>query len=147
MRVWPNDLDLFGHVNNGVYLTVMDLARMDMLLRSGQFKPIFKNGWYPVVAGETIRFYRSLKFWQAYTITTEVAGWDDKSIFLTQKFESRGELIASAVVNARFLAKPTTTAPGRSVPTPEFLEFIGESGDAPELPGWIAQWHRALFPD
>src|SRR6185503_3961101 len=30
LRVWPNDLDLNIHVNNGRYLTLMDLGRMDL---------------------------------------------------------------------------------------------------------------------
>ena len=51
MRVWPTDLDVFMHVNNGVYLTLMDLGRTDMMLRSGMFGPIRQQGWYPVVVG------------------------------------------------------------------------------------------------
>ena len=30
-RVWPTDLDLLRHVNNGVYLTIMDIGRLDLL--------------------------------------------------------------------------------------------------------------------
>ena len=35
LRVLPNDLDLSLHMNNGRYLTVMDLGRLDLILRSG----------------------------------------------------------------------------------------------------------------
>ena len=35
LRVLPNDLDIFMHVNNGVYLTYADLGRTDLMLRSG----------------------------------------------------------------------------------------------------------------
>ena len=34
LRVYPNDLDIFGHVNNGVYLTYADLGRTDLMLLS-----------------------------------------------------------------------------------------------------------------
>lgn len=78
LRVYPNDLDINGHVNNGVYLTYADLARTDLMLRSGSFKPILKNGWYPVVVAETIRFYRSLKVCQRFEIETSVIGWNDR---------------------------------------------------------------------
>lgn len=77
LRVWPNDLDIFLHVNNGVYLTLMDLGRTDMMLRSGVFGPVRSKGWYPVVAAETIRFQRSLTLFQKFSIRTEVVGWDD----------------------------------------------------------------------
>ena len=33
--VWPNDLDLNGHMNNGRYLSIMDIGRMDWVLRLG----------------------------------------------------------------------------------------------------------------
>ncbi len=51
-RVRPHDLDLFGHVNNGRYLTIMDVARLDLLVRSGLWSRIRARGWYPVVAGQ-----------------------------------------------------------------------------------------------
>lgn len=35
MRVWPTDLDVQRHMNNGRYLSLMDLGRMDLLVRSG----------------------------------------------------------------------------------------------------------------
>jgi len=35
LRVWPNDLDLFGHMNNGRYLTLMDLGRLQIVMKSG----------------------------------------------------------------------------------------------------------------
>ena len=34
-RVLPNDLDPNWHMNNGRYLTIMDLGRFDMTLHSG----------------------------------------------------------------------------------------------------------------
>ncbi|HEX8430337.1 MAG TPA: thioesterase family protein, partial [Longimicrobium sp.] len=34
-RVFPNDLDVNFHMNNGRYLTLMDLGRLDLLLRLG----------------------------------------------------------------------------------------------------------------
>ena len=35
MRVWPTDLDVLMHMNNGRYLSLMDLGRVDLLVRSG----------------------------------------------------------------------------------------------------------------
>lgn len=64
VRVYPNDPDIFLHVNNGVYLTYADLGRTDLMLRSNIFKLIRKQGWYPVVAAETIQFKKSLKLGQ-----------------------------------------------------------------------------------
>src|SRR3990170_2263282 len=34
-RVWPHDLDLSLHMNNGRYLTIMDQGRLDVMVQSG----------------------------------------------------------------------------------------------------------------
>ena len=36
-HVLPNDLDLHRHMNNGRYLSIMDLGRADLMLRTGIF--------------------------------------------------------------------------------------------------------------
>lgn len=139
IRVYPGDLDIFAHVNNGVYLTMMDLGRTDLMLRSNIFQKIRKAGWYPVVEAENIRFRRSLKLWQTFDIDTSIAGWDDKSFYITQTFYRRGELIAEAIVRARFLARQ-----GGSVATAELLDMLDHNQAAPVLPQWINDWRQSV---
>jgi len=139
LRVWPNDLDIFFHVNNGVYLTLMDLGRTDMMMRSGGFGPGRSKGWYPVVAAETIRFQRSLTLFQTFSIRTEVVGWDDKSIYLEQIFTSKNQQVAIAALNIRFLSKR-----GGKVSPTDLFALLGEpERDAPKLPEWIETWNKA----
>src|SRR5690554_531095 len=64
LRVLPTDLDVNNHVNNGVYFSLMDLGRFDLLHRSGAWATMMKKGFYPVVASETITFRKSLAPWQ-----------------------------------------------------------------------------------
>jgi len=134
-RVLPNDLDVLGHVNNGVYLTMMDLARTDLLLRSDTFHAVRNNGWYPVLAGETIRFKRSLKLGQRFFIRTKVVGWDTQSVYLEQLFIRNNEFIARAVVDARFLSKK-----GGKVTPQELLEFLQIDPETPSMPEWVQLW-------
>lgn len=134
-RVWPNDLDALLHVNNGVYLTLMDLGRTDLLLRSNAYHAVRKQGWYPVLAAETIRFKKSLTLFQKFTIRTSVVGWDERSIYLEQQFLSKGKLVAKAVVDARFLKKK-----GGNVAPAELLAFLNIEHSRPELPDWVATW-------
>ncbi|MFM0739211.1 thioesterase family protein [Paraburkholderia xenovorans] len=37
-RVWFNDLDVLFHMNNGRYFTILDLARVDLMMRSGLWR-------------------------------------------------------------------------------------------------------------
>jgi acyl-CoA thioesterase FadM len=135
--VWPPDLDLLLHVNNGVYLSMLDVARVDLMLRSGMAKRLSGKGIYPVVAAETIRFRRSLQLFQVFEVETAVIGWDEKAFIIQHHFLRRGELVADAVVRARFLKRK-----GGTVSSQELLELAGRTGPSPALPAWIDAWNR-----
>ena len=45
LRVLPNDLDFNGHMNNGRYLTILDLALIEYMTRAGLVSLGIKNGW------------------------------------------------------------------------------------------------------
>ena len=94
MHVFPNDLDTNLHMNNGRYLTIMDLGRIDLLKRAGLLKLMVQNKWMPIVGTATIEFQRPLKFWQKYELHTHVSSWDEKWIYLEQTFYSHGKITA-----------------------------------------------------
>src|SRR6188768_2236585 len=102
-RVLPTDLDVLNHMNNGVYLSIMDLGRMDLLVRSGAWAQFSKFGYYPVVSSETITFRKSLQPWQRFTLETRMAGYDAKAAYIVQRFVVDGEIYAEAFVRGRFL--------------------------------------------
>lgn len=134
--VWPPDLDVLFHVNNGVYLSMLDVARVDLMLRSGMAKVLRRRGFYPVVAAQTIRFRRSLQLFQVFYVETKVLGWDEKAVIVQHHFLRRGELVAEAVVRARFLKRK-----GGTVSSAELMAAIGHAGVSPDLPAWIAAWN------
>jgi acyl-CoA thioesterase FadM len=136
-RVWPLDLDLLGHVNNGVYLSMLDVARVDMMLRSGAWPVLKKAGVYPVVAAETIRFRRSLQLFQSFDVESQVIGWDERAFLIEHRFWRGDELVAEAVVRSRFLRRR-----GGTVPSAELLELLGKAGESPAIPQWIEDWNR-----
>lgn len=102
MRVWPNDLDVFGHMNNGRYFTLMDLGRFDIVFSSGLLGVMRRRHWYAVVATAEVRFFRPLKCWQRYTLVTEIIDWDKHRFVFEQRFESAGKLAFKAMLVAQF---------------------------------------------
>ncbi len=135
-RVLPTDLDVLMHVNNGVYLSMMDVARVDLMYRAGLMGRLAEKRWYPVVVAETIQFRKSLKLMDQFTITTTVLGWDEKAMLLQQHFIRRGEVIASAVVRSMFLIRG-----GGIVRPSELAELAGMPGTSPTLPTAVATWN------
>lgn len=138
-RVLPTDLDLLRHVNNGVYFSLMDVARVDLMRRAKTFGPMRQRGWYPVVVAETIQFRRSLQPFEPFTIVTRVLTWDDRAFLLDQAFERRGEVVARALVRARFLQRG-----GGNVSPDDLLALGGLAGATAPVPANepILRWHR-----
>ena len=51
LRVWPNDIDMNIHLNNGRFLSLMDLGRTRLSIRTGLFSMAKKKGWGLGVVG------------------------------------------------------------------------------------------------
>lgn len=114
----------------------MDLARLDLLIRSRIAPQISSNGWYPIVVAETIRFKNSLKAFNSFLVETSVAGWDDKAFVLRQTFWRNNICMAEALVRARILKRT-----GGSVLPHEVLALAGVKSESNALSGWISEWN------
>lgn len=119
----PLDLDMNMHMNNGRYLSIMDLGRFDLMIRGGVFWTYVTKGYYPVVFSESIRFKKSLQPFQTFKMITTIESWDEKDFFISQKFVVKGDLIAEGYIRGRFKQR------GRkgSVPTREVFSVGGKA--------------------
>ena len=137
-RVWFTDLDVLMHMNNGVYLSLLDLGRVDFMIKTGGFKKVNKKGMYPVVASEGVKFKRSLRLFQKFEIKTKMSGWDERFVYLEQSFWSKGKLHAKAVIKGKFLKKS-----GEKVDSAELIEVMGYQGDLRPKP-YIQSFSKAM---
>lgn len=135
MRVMPTDLDINNHVNNGVYLSLMDLGRFDLLHRSGAWAQLMKLRYYPVIASETITFRKSLEPWQKYVLESRIVGYDAKAVYLEQRFVVDGEIYAQGFIRGRFLKRS-----GGTVSLGELAEALGVDVTTVILPEWLDRW-------
>ena len=138
-RVRPGDLDIYLHMNNAVYLNLMDAARSNLIADCGGSKPLGERGWYPVVAASTMTYKRSLTLFQPVEVTSRVLGWDPRVVYLEQVITSRGRLSARGLVAGRFLAKD-----GSRVPAPDVAALLGGHLTSPVLPDDVDAWARAV---
>ena len=137
LRVLPTDIDIAMHVNNGMYLSLMDLGRFDLMVRSGVWKRMRRRSWWPVVAAETIAFRKSLQLWQQYTIETRIIGLDAKAIYFEQRMVANGEIYARAYIATRLVLK------GRPVSQEEILREFGQPPADLVLPVWVQEWRAS----
>lgn len=134
MTVLPNDLDLNFHMNNGRYLSIMDLGRLDLLMRTDLLGALIKHRWQPLVGGVSMRYRQSLLPLQRYRLHTKVIGWDDKWFYMEQRFTRRNRLIAVGLVKGLFRGK------GRNLSPDEVLTLINVNIEAPQIPDRVLTW-------
>ncbi|MEC8762814.1 MAG: acyl-CoA thioesterase, partial [Actinomycetota bacterium] len=101
----PTDIDILRHMNNGRYLSLFDLGRWDLLVRSGLLDAMREQGWYAVVSSETISFRKSLQLWQRFDVETRFIGHDDKALYLEHRAVVNGEIFARAIIRSRMLKR------------------------------------------
>jgi len=94
LRVLPNDLDINLHMNNGRYLTVCDLNRVDLFIRSGLMKSMVKRKWMPIIAEHTMVYKKPLGLFERYDVLLEVTHWDEKYFYMTHIFSNAQRVIA-----------------------------------------------------
>lgn len=138
-RVGLGDMDTSLHLNNGRYLTLMDLGRFDLMARAGLFGELLKRRWIPVVASSTIRHVRPLDAFAKFELRTRIVAWDAQGFFLEQRFLQGGKLAAVGAIKGVFRHGRTTIAPR------ELLALAGEADTpSPPVPAWIVEWQRGI---
>lgn len=136
-RVLPTDLDINLHMNNGRYMTLTDIERMELLLRSGAWKKLRKKGWLPVLGGCMVTFRKPLNPFQKYSVHTKIVCWDDKWLYIQHIFKRGEDIAAIDIVRGTFVGKQ-----GR-VPIEDVIEILGITQESPPCPNFIADWQQA----
>lgn len=142
--VLPNDLDTNIHMNNGRYLTIMDLGRFDLVLRSGILRDMVRRKAMPVLSAAQVRWRLPLNPFQKYTLQTQVVCWDEKWVFMEQRFIIRGgskegAVAAIGIVKGSFY----DTIQKVTVPTSQLLRALNLDKDSPPMPDHIREWQIA----
>lgn len=133
-RCWPWDLDPWLELNNGRTLTLYDLGRIPMAMRTGLIGVLRAQGWGITVAGNSTRYRRRVRAFQRFELRSRCIGWDHRFLYTEQAMWVGGEccnhiLIRSAITSARGI-----------VPPAQVLRAMGEGEESPPLPDWVRGW-------
>lgn len=123
LRVLPNDLDANLHMNNGRFLTICDLNRVDLFIRSGLARLMAREGWRPIIAEHTMKYRKPLKPFQKYQVVMEVERADEKAFYMTHTFLLDGQVAAEGTSVGVVRGK------GRVIPPDEVMARLsGQNG-------------------
>lgn len=109
-RVWPTDADV-SVTNNAAYLVFFEMARVDLQLRSGLARQAAKKGWAVPMASINAQFRRPLRRFQRFQVSARLAYWDDEWLYVEQRIERNGDIMATALAKSLVLGKGGRIAP------------------------------------
>jgi acyl-CoA thioesterase FadM len=137
LRVLPTDLDLNGHMNNGRYLTIVDLGLVTMFIRSGFARLCLARGWRPMGGGSVVYFRRGLTLFQRYRLRFAIAGWDEFWTYFRFEFVRGAELCATG------FAKGAAAGRDGLVRSADVYPVLGFDAPSPPFPEDLLAWIAA----
>lgn len=145
-RIWPIDLDPWRELNNGRTLTLYDLGRIPLALRTGLVEVMRREKWGLTVAGNTTRYRRRVRLFDKVTMKTRLLGWDERFVYMSQSMWRDGECTSHMLLRAAIV----DAGKGRSgiVPPAQMAAMFDLPETSPPLPAWVDAWRAgdALRP-
>lgn len=136
-RVLPFDCDINLHLNNARYFSFMDLGRLQLLAQTGLFRLVYKERLFvPVIAGIEMTFLRALDPFQSFDLVTRVLAWDEYYVYMEQRFEVKGNLMAIGVVKGVCLSGK------KKHPMSEVMQAVSPGVVSPPLPEVVLHWQN-----
>jgi acyl-CoA thioesterase FadM len=132
--VWPHDLDINIHMTNSRYLSLMDLGRTDIFIRTGLATKSYKRKWLPVLGASTIRWRKALNLFDKIQLETRALGWEDKWFYFEQRFVCKGITHAVAIMKVALVGKRGT------VPCQQVVDLVEPGRKSPRLPHSVKIW-------
>ena len=133
MIVWPTDIDVFFEVNNGRYLTLMDIGRFELGIKSGLLKALKRRKWQLAVAGSSVRYRKRMHLFQRFVIHSRMVAVDERWTYIQQIIKRDGEWCVAA------LFRTAVTDKNGIVPTAEVAAELGRPYEQ-RIPEWVTKW-------
>ena len=133
MMVLPQDIDPFMELNNGRYVTLLDLCRYGYGTRVNINAFLKKQKWSLTITGTYNEYRYRLRLFQRFKLKTKIIGYDENWFYFFQKIERNGKTHMASVVKYAFTSKNGIVKPK------EVVEAMGEPYDPTQLPSWVTE--------
>lgn len=130
------DVDIFiRHMNNARYLRELDFARFHYYGVTGIYEAIKKHGGGAVQGASSVRYRRTIPIFNPYKIITELIWWDDKAIYLEQKFVTFDGFVRAIAMSKQCITK---------VNVMDLMKKFDGGDKRPEQPEELKMWLEAI---
>ena len=131
--VLPQDIDPFMELNNGRYVTLLDLGRFSLGAKVNMASFLKRNNWSLTIVGTYNEYRFRLKLFQRFTLKTKIIGYDEKWFYFFQKVERKGKTHMASVVKFAYTSKEGLVYPK------EVISAMEMKYDPNKLPLWIKE--------
>ncbi len=148
-RVGLGDIDVNLHMNNGRTVTVMDLGRIDLLIRTGAYREMRRRRVTGVIAAQRVRYRAALAFGDRFRLESRILGWPDEGVIFDHRVWRirHGRETLAVTATARFVFIPWRRRMQRLAPA-EVLTGSRWAGASPAIPEPMRAWldaERRMF--
>jgi YbgC/YbaW family acyl-CoA thioester hydrolase len=135
-RVGVFDIDFNMHINNARYMVFMERARWDHPIQTDTWDAMLKEKLNFIIAGIEMGYIREIRFGKKFEIQTQYLGWDDKYVYMEQRFVVGDKIHAYGMVKAVFLQRGKLAKPAN------VAEILGIDPVSQPLPEHMDLWKR-----
>ncbi|MES1965338.1 acyl-CoA thioesterase [Psychrobacter sp. AH5] len=128
-RVLPHDMGFRDHLPNYRYLCFIEINVTQWLIACCHKKGIKTLDW--VIAMQEMVYLKEIKFLDKMTLSSELAGWDNKYVYFENRFFVKSQLMAVGMT--KFVLKDNR---GNKC-TPDILDMMDE-----QLTAVINSWNK-----
>ncbi|MBS0123437.1 acyl-CoA thioesterase [Thetidibacter halocola] len=135
---WPWDIDPWMELNNGRTLTLYDLGRIPLAMRTGLIDTLRREGWGLTVAGSVVRYRRRIRTFDRFETRSRLIGWDNRFLYIEQSmWKTDGECASHALFRSAITDRNGIVAPER------IAQAMGVDPVSKPLPDWVEAWIAA----
>lgn len=111
LKVYPDECDAFGHLNQASYLSLFERARWEMLSRGPGMDVFERAGVWPAVRRATIDYHAGVWPGEELVFTTELVSRGRTSFTLRQRAVRHSDARLSATLESVFVCIDTQARP------------------------------------
>ena len=134
LRAWPSDCDFNLHITNGRYLSIADLGRIDLMLRTGLARVAVQRKWIPIVSFSSVIYNRQIRIWRRFDLESTLCYWNEKtSVFRHSFFIRSGSRTGELAATLLTVASLYDGAAREFVSVERLMQAVGVQEDSPPL--------------
>ena len=118
-------------------LTLFDLGRIPLAVRTGLAGALRQKRWGITVAGNSVRYRRRVRAFDCVEMHSRCIGWDDRFLYMEQSMWKADHCTSHMLLRSAVTSKAGIVNPS------EVLVALGRTAPSPALPDWVKAWIAA----